>query len=97
MFLLRVLDNSNSIPFRDTYGDAYSSAYSDTCGGGAYGGISLTGIYIIITNSLLTALAKVIITSINIFYLILFKTLFFKINIKEAINSLYIIFSSVSI
>ena len=52
-------------------------------------------------NSLLIALVKIVIktliTLINIFYLIPFKIFFFKINIREAINSLYINFYSVFI
>ena len=48
-------------------------------------------------NSLLTILTKIIIALINIFYLILFKALFSKINIKEIINNSRIVFSSISI
>ena len=54
-------------------------------------------IYIVVINSLLTTLVKVITASINISYFILFKTLSSRINIKEIINSLYIIFYSVFI
>ena len=58
-------------------------------------------IYIVVINSLLIALArvvaKVIITLINISYLILFEAFFSKINIKEVVNSLYIVFYNVFI
>ena len=89
MFLLRVLSNFNFILFKYIYNNIYSEdIYEDT---------SLIEIYIIIINSLLTTLAKIITTLINIFYLILFKTFFFKINIKKIVNSSYIVFSNISI
>ena len=59
------------------------------------------GIYIVVMNFLLTALArvvvKIIIILINISYLNLFKAFSFRINIKEIINNLYIIFYSIFI
>ena len=55
----------------------------------------------IVINSFLTILAKVVIEIviilINISYHILFKTFFFKINIKKIINNLYIVFFSLFI
>ena len=101
VFSLRVLSNSNFIPFKYIYNNIYNDIYSDIYKGIYYENTFLIEIYIIIINSLLTALTKVvikiIITSINISYLILFEALSFKINIKEAVNSSYTAFYSVFI
>ena len=105
VFSLRGLNNFNFNPFRYIYEGIYSGIYSDIYNGiyegTYYEGISLIEIYIVVINSLLATLIKIIIeiiiTSIDIFRLILFKIFSSKINIKEAINSLYTVFYSVFI
>ena len=93
VFSLRILSNFNSILFRYIYNNIYSDIYNEDI----YKDISLIRIYIIVINSLLITLARVIITIINISYFILFEALSSRINIKRIINSSYTIFYSVFI
>ena len=68
--------------------------------GDIYKDISLTGIYIIVTNSLTTLIkivVKIIITSIDISRLIFFEVFFSKINIKEIVDNSRIAFYNISI
>ena len=96
MFSLRVSGNFDSIPSRCICDSIYGGIYGGTYCGDTF----LIRIRTVVTNSL-TALAGVvvgvIITSIDISRLILFEALFFKTNIKKAVNSLCMIFYNVFI